>query len=260
MLIAAIALLAYMVCVYIYALFIKNNSIADIAYGGGFILVSFVALMAGNKAQLSWFLFLLIVLWGVRLSTRIYMRNKGKPEDFRYAAWREKWKWAKLRSFLQIFVLQGVIIYVISLPAILVMSRDSLDIMPLYIFLGVCLWLTGFTIELVGDKQLDAFLKISPQKRPTKYIESGLWRYTRHPNYFGEAVLWWGIAFFALGALPSAPYVFISPILITYLLLFVSGVPLLEKRWEGDKDWATYKSKTSMFFPLPPKNSKKTNV
>jgi steroid 5-alpha reductase family enzyme len=255
MLLAAVVLLAYMTLVYVYALKIKNNSIADIAYGGGFVVVGGTAFAVGSQPKIGLYVLGLVLFWAIRLSGRIYKRNHKKPEDFRYAAWRKQWKWLKLRSYLQVFVLQGVIIYIVALPILAIAVHPTQSLHVASLLLGSLVWLIGYFFEVVGDAQLDAFLKIRPEKRPTKFIESGLWRYTRHPNYFGEATMWWGLAIIANGNSSLGLIIWASPVLITYLLLFVSGVPLLEKRWAGDKAWEKYKAKTSVFLPLPPKGN-----
>lgn len=116
---------------------------------------------------------------------------------------------------------------------------------------GFVLWLIGFFFETVGDAQLDAFIK-NPENKG-KIMMSGLWKYSRHPNYFGESTMWWGIALMSLGLSALPLYGFVSPLLITYLLLYVSGVPMLERRWEGNPEWEAYKARTSVIVPLPPR-------
>lgn len=234
----------------------KDNSIIDIAYGIGFIVTAYtLAIIKLTMSPLSIYSFLVLVLitiWGVRLSYRIYQKNKGKPEDFRYAAWRLEWKkkgklYYIVRSYLQIFTLQGFVISIVLLPFTL--SLSLYDIPTNVVWIGVLVWLLGFFFEVVGDKQLDTFIK-NPNKTST-IMQTGLWKYTRHPNYFGESTMWWGLALISLIG-SSSIFVVLSPILITYLLLFVSGIPMLEKKWEGIPEWEVYKKKTSAFLPLPP--------
>lgn len=233
----------------------KDNSIIDIAYGIGFIVTAYVLavirLATYPLSIYSLLILLLITIWGVRLSYRIYQKNKGKPEDFRYAAWRVEWgKKGKfyyiVRTYLQIFVLQGFVISIILLPFTL--SLSLYDIPTNFVWIGVLVWVIGFFFEVAGDKQLDTFIK-DPNKT-SAIMQTGLWKYTRHPNYFGESTMWWGLALISLiGA--SSIFVVLSPILITYLLLFVSGIPMLEKKWAGIPEWEVYKKKTSAFLPLP---------
>ena len=234
----------------------KDNSIIDIAYGLTFVIATLVLttmkLQASALAPASVLILLLITLWGMRLAYRIYSKNKGKPEDFRYQAWRTSWmrkglRYYYLRACLQIFVLQGLIISIVLLPFTLTLTPTTLP--SSLIFFGFILWCIGFYFEVVGDKQLDAFIK--RRHEGNKIMQSGLWKYTRHPNYFGESTMWFGLAFIAYSSGVSF-LVFLSPILITYLLLKVSGIPMLEKRWAGVPEWEVYKAKTSAFIPLPP--------
>jgi steroid 5-alpha reductase family enzyme len=241
----------------------RNNSIIDIAYGPGFILTAlFIACIQLSYQPLPTFgviIFILIAIWGTRLSYRIYKKNKSKDEDFRYKAWREEWskqghQYFLLRSYVQIFILQGIIISLVLLPFTLSISSDLLNSYGYVIalLLGLALWVIGFIFEAIGDAQLDKFIR-SKNEHKGRIIKTGLWKYTRHPNYFGESLMWIGISIIAFGATMSL-FVFVSPFLITGLLLFVSGVPMLEKKWEGIEEWEHYKNKTSMFFPLPPRH------
>ena len=235
----------------------KDNSIIDIAYGLGFIFTAYSLTIykytSSNMSVYTFIILFLITIWGTRLSYRIFKKNHGKPDDFRYKTWREEWSskgklYYVVRSYLQIFVLQGIVISVVLLPFTLSIPLSSL-ISPL-LYIGLLVWLTGFFFEAVGDKQLDNFI-LNPEKKTT-IMQTGLWKYTRHPNYFGESSMWWGIAIISIAG--GAPIIVIlSPLLITYLLLFVSGIPMLEKKWEGVPEWEVYKQKTSAFLPLPPK-------
>ncbi len=256
---SALCLWLYMTVLYVIALYRRDNSIADIGYGIGFIVALVPAyfyrieaeiVTSGRVSLLSMLPLVMVCMWGARLAMRIYLKNHGKPEDFRYAAWRAEWKWFKLRSYLQIFMLQGAIIFLIALPAI-VLSGESVYWPPLLI-LGLLVWLKGFGYEAIGDWQLDRFLK-EPESKG-KLMTRGLWKYTRHPNYFGESLMWWGIWILSLAAHPSAwQCTIVSPILITFLLIKVSGIPLLEARMSKHPDWPEYKRKTSAFLPWFPR-------
>lgn len=247
----------YTTTLFLVAYYKKDNSIIDIAYGPGFIVTAYtlVLLYLGNFSLNlpQWTLLLLITVWGTRLSYRIYGKNKGKPEDFRYKAWRDEWSekgslYFLIRSYLQIFLLQGLVISIVLLPFTASLPFLSTTL-PLF---GIMLWGIGFFFESIGDFQLDRFIKDTDPNKGT-IMTSGLWKYTRHPNYFGEATMWLGIAFISF-SVSSSFVVFLSPLLITYLLLYVSGIPMLEKKWEGNTQWESYKKKTSAFFPLPPKS------
>ena len=248
--------------VFVIALFQKNMGIIDVAYGWGFVLVALFTLIVGDPGFTGLLMTFLVIVWAARLSTRIYLRNKDKPEDFRYASMREKWQkggtWSfVLNSFFQVFMLQGLIIFIVALPVSLVnVYGEGIGVGSIGI-LGLLLWLGGFFFEAVGDYQLAKFIAEPVNKG--KIMTTGLWRYTRHPNYFGESLQWWSLGIIAFGTLLSARGVplallpFISPALIPFLLLKVSGVPLLEKHFEGNKDWEEYKRKTSVFVPWWPK-------
>jgi len=243
--------LLFMTMVFFLALAKKNNGIVDIAWGLGFVLVgSAIFVLRGNGQPRQWLALALVWIWGGRLALHIFRRNRGREEDFRYAAWRRQWgRFFVIRSFGQIFMLQGFLLAVIIAPLLLIVGREQppLNLLDL---LGVIVWLTGFSFETIGDRQLAAFIA-DPANRG-RLMDKGLWRVTRHPNYFGEALLWWGMAILALSA--SGGWLgLIGPIAITVLLLFVSGVPLLEKKYAGRPDWEEYKKKTPIFFPWFPR-------
>ncbi len=249
----AAALFLYMCGLFVCSLIFKNNGVADVGYGLGVVVVVAVALYLTNQ-QNSYIvaLALLTFVWGFRLAGRIFLKNYGKPEDFRYKAWRNSWGFLFIpRSFLQIYMLQGIILFIIALPVTYTIVFPSALEIPMFFFAGIALWVIGFFFESVADFQLDRFIR--EPKNKGKIMTGGLWRYSRHPNYFGESLMWWGIATAAAG-LSSQPLLgFISPVLITFLLLKVSGIPLLEKRWQGNPEWEEYKKRTSVFIPLPPK-------
>jgi steroid 5-alpha reductase family enzyme len=251
---AAVMTLVYMTLVFILALVKKNNGIVDIAWGLGFILVgTTVFALHGQGRTRQWLALALLWTWGGRLARHILRRNRGREEDFRYAAWRRQWgRYFVIRSFAQIFMLQGLLLLVVIAPVLLIAGQEQPPVNPLD-GLGVVVWLTGFLFETIGDRQLAAF--ISDPANRGKLMTNGLWRYTRHPNYFGEATQWWGMAVIALSA-PRGWLGLIGPIVITFLLLFVSGVPLLEKKYRGRPDWEEYKRRTPKFFPWFPKRVK----
>lgn len=248
---AAVLALVYMTLVFILALIKKNNGIVDIAWGLGFILVGTTGFAVyGHGQPRQWLVLALVWIWGGHLALHILRRNRGKAEDFRYAAWRRQWgKLFIVRSFAQIFMLQGFLLLLIITPVLLVVAQKQ---PPLNLLdgLGVLVWLSGFLFEVIGDRQLAAF--ISDPANRGRLMTGGLWGWTRHPNYFGEATLWWGKGILALSA--SGGWLgLIGPVTITVLLLFVSGVPLLEKKYAGRPDWEQYKKRTSIFFPWFPK-------
>ena len=248
---AAAAVLIYMSLWFIVSLLLKRNDVADVAWGGGFIAAAMATLVSwGAAMDRALLVVALVVIWGLRLSLHIGLRNRGKGEDARYRKWRDEWgRYVVLRSFFQIFILQGLLLLVISLPVIRAITAPDTPL-ALIDLLGASVWLVGFLFEAVGDWQLQQYKKDPANKG--KVITTGLWRYSRHPNYFGEVTLWWGVFLIAL-AVPGGWMTIIGPITITGLILGVSGIPMLEKKYEGNAEFDEYKRRTSAFFPLPPK-------
>ncbi len=252
--VCALAVGAYMTAVFLLALILKDNSIVDVAWGPGFFLVVLVIMLrtpgAGTRFDLT---AALVTLWGWRLASHIFLRRRGKGEDFRYAQWRRSWgRWFVLRSFFQIFVLQGVLLLVIAYPVILIGSSAPSPLGALDV-IGLVVWVVGFTFETVSDAQLAAFA-LNKENRG-RLMTRGLWRYSRHPNYFGEATMWWGIFLIAL-AVPGGWRGALSPLAITFLLLKVSGVPMLEKKYAGHPDFPAYARRTSIFVPWFPRRER----
>jgi steroid 5-alpha reductase family enzyme len=247
-----ILLFVYFFIFFMVGTLIKNNSIVDIGWGIGFVVLAwFSTLRSGNLGGANLLITVLISIWGIRLFYHILKRNIGKGEDFRYAKWREEWgKWLIPRAFFQVYMLQGVFMFVVALPVILINYTGRIGDITLFSIIGLFVWLIGFFFESVGDYQLKKF-KENPANKG-KIMSSGLWKYTRHPNYFGEATMWWGLAIIGLSAGASLA-VFVSPIVITYLLLFVSGVPMLEKSFAKRPGYKEYKAVTPKFFPWFPK-------
>ena len=236
---------------FLVALKLRRNDVADVAWGTGFIVLALAGQFAMAAISIRGLLVLaLVIIWGVRLSLHIRLRNRGKSEDPRYRKWREEWgAHATARAFFQVFLLQGFLAVVILVPVTYVLAHQNSDLTWLDA-LGVAVWLTGFAFEAIGDLQLAQFKK-DPRNRG-RIITSGLWKYTRHPNYFGEVTLWWGIWLIAC-SIPGGWKTVFGPATITLLILFVSGIPLLEKKYDGNIEFKEYQRRTSAFFPLPPK-------
>lgn len=248
---SAVLIFLYMNLVFILAVYKKNNSIVDIGWGIGFIIIAlFNFFYAGSYTATQVLVTLLIVLWGIRLSHYIYCRNKHKPEDFRYANWRKQWgKLWVIRSYFQVFMTQGFFMLIVAAPVFVFHFDPGFRLTTLQV-VGTVLWLIGFLFQSIGDLQMSRF-KSDPDNKG-KIITSGLWKYTRHPNYFGEATMWWGI-FVIVVNIPYGWWAIISPLTITFLLLFVSGVPLLEKKYKDNPEFQEYARRTSIFLPWFPK-------
>ncbi len=253
----ALILFVYMNLWFVVSLIKKRNDVADIAWGLGFILIVWASfLFSKDSGPRGLLVGVLVSIWGFRLAWHIFSRNKGKTEDYRYLVWRKKWgRLFYLRSYLQIYILQGILLFFIAVPIMIINKKNGLSLGVLD-FIGVFIWIIGFYFEAVGDAQLRRFVK-NPRNKG-KIMQSGLWAYTRHPNYFGEVTLWWGIFIISLGSSPFF-YTIVSPLTITILILFVSGIPMLEKKYEGNPEFEEYKKRTSVFFPLPTKKYEKDN-
>ena len=241
-------LLTLVFLLWLVSLALKDASIVDIFWGGGFVVVAWVCYFNTNGfAQRKLLLTTLVTIWGVRLAIYLFWRNHGKGEDYRYQAMRKRIKNFPLLSLPIVFIFQGVLIWLISLPIQFAQTRaEDLTVFDL---LGVALWAIGLMFEAVGDWQLARF-KADPNNKG-KVMAGGLWRYTRHPNYFGDALLWWGLFCFAL---PSGWWTIISPLAMTTLLLKISGVALLEKTLAKTKpQYEAYVRRTNAFLPWFPR-------
>ena len=243
----ALLIFAYMLLAFVVAWIIKDNSIVDVFWGAGFIVVTaFSLMMAPDYGMRKVLVAFLVLIWGIRLTWYIYQRNRGKEEDFRYRQWRETWKFFVLRSFFQIFMLQGFFMYIISFPVWYINYHPG-SYLAITDTIGLILFGIGFMFETIGDMQLSVFKH--DKRNKGKLITTGLWKYTRHPNYFGEALVWWGIWFYAIGV-PGGWITVISPVVITILLRYVSGVTMLEKKMSQHPDWPEYAKSTAPFIPF----------
>jgi steroid 5-alpha reductase family enzyme len=246
-------IVTYMTLVFAIAWLKEDNSVADIAWGAGFIiLTAFVVWSGGYVDARQGIVAVLVTLWALRLTAHLYWRNRGIVEREPYRKHKENWHDSPLiRSFFQIFMAQGILLILIATPIIVLFSVESQPLMVLDL-VGILVWLLGFAFETVADLQLKEF--VSNNANQGRVMRSGLWRLSRHPNYFGESVMWWGI-FIIVSPLPYAIFALISPILITYLLFRVTGVPVNEKKYEGNAEYAAYQETTSVFVPWWPKKA-----
>jgi len=246
--------LACMTLLWLISLLKKDASLVDIFWGIGFIIVSlFYFDLTKSHSLRQWLVITLVVIWGLRLSLHILRRNWGHGEDQRYRAWREQagksfW-WV---SYFKVFFLQGIVLWIVSWP-LLAAQQSARSLWTIFDVIGIILWSFGFCFEAIGDFQLARF-KRNPINKG-KVMRTGLWAYTRHPNYFGEAMIWWGFYSFALTA-SSGWWTIISPLLMTFLLMRVSGVAMLEKSLVVTKpEYKSYIESTNAFFPWFPRQS-----
>jgi steroid 5-alpha reductase family enzyme len=248
-----LAAVLFMGFVWLLSLPTRKSSLADIFWGPGFVLIAWLSFsLTDGYLGRKLLLVLLTTAWGLRLSLYIAWRNWGQGEDRRYQAWRASrgasfW-WVSLFS---VFLTQGILLWLISLA----LQVGQCSLTPAHLtgldLLGFLLWCTGFTFEAVADWQLSRF-KADPVNKG-KVMNRGLWAYSRHPNYFGESLIWWGLFLIALPT-PYGWYGLVSPVLITFLLLKVSGVTLLEKDIvERRPGYREYLETTSAFIPWFPK-------
>lgn len=258
-----IALFVFVNLLFLISVVTKRNDVADVFWGPGILLSSFVFLVTSQDPSIAMLVtFILISLWALRIFLHIGSRFlHKKEEDFRYKNWREKWKYFYIRSYFQIYILQGFLMFIMSLSIFslsgisfaqgLGISSPILNI--IFIFMGSVIAIFGLVFEMFADLQLNKFLKDLNFKKQnnieikTYILDSGLWKYTRHPNYFGEITFWFGVLIISI---PYANFLSLIPFgLIVFLLLFVSGIPMLEEKYKNDKDFIIYKSKTPALIP-----------
>jgi steroid 5-alpha reductase family enzyme len=250
--IGLLLILSFMTAVWLLSLAIKKASIADPFWGLGFVVVAvYYHLSSPENSERKMIVLALVTLWGLRLFSYLLWRSYGQPEDYRYAQFRKdygpnRYWWV---SFFQVFVLQGILLWLISAPLLSAQYYNNHQL-GLLDGLAIACWLIGFLFEAGGDYQLVKF-KSNPANKG-KVLNTGFWRFTRHPNYFGDACIWWGFALFSIAAGSYWPV--LSSLLMTLLLLKVSGVAMLEKTLKTTKpEYSEYIRKTNSFFPWIPK-------
>jgi steroid 5-alpha reductase family enzyme len=246
-------ILSMMILLWLISIQIKNVSIVDLFWGSGFILAGLVYfLKTDGFASRKILLLVLVIIWGLRLSIYLAWRNIGKGEDFRYQKFRKEYGenrywWI---SFFQTFLLQGILMWLISAPLLGAQYYAPADHLGIPDLIGVFLWILGFVFEAGGDVQLARF-RADPANKG-RVLDKGFWRYTRHPNYFGDAAVWCGFGFICLSAGSYLPV--LGSVLMIALIIRVSGVALLEKSLKTSKpEYLEYIRKTSAFIPWFPK-------
>ncbi|HSG79557.1 MAG TPA: DUF1295 domain-containing protein [Acidimicrobiia bacterium] len=249
----AVVVAASMVGLWVLSLALRDASIVDIFWGAGFVVVAWVSHVTGDGPEARTLLLAILVsVWGLRLAGYLAWRNVGKGEDFRYRAMRKRhgstW-W--IRSLAVVFVLQGLLMWIVSLPVQAAAVPSEPAALSLLTWPGIAIYAVGLFFETVGDVQLARF-KADPGNAGA-VMNRGLWRYTRHPNYFGDFMVWWGLYVVALGA-AGTWWTIIGPVVMSTLLMRVSGKALLEKSLSKRREgYAEYVATTNGFFPGPPK-------
>jgi steroid 5-alpha reductase family enzyme len=253
MALAAIAIVVLMLITWTISILIKNASIVDIVWGFGFVVVAWTVRLGTDQgdSKRRWLLVAMTTVWGLRLAIYLFVRNHGNGEDYRYRAMRRHFgdKFG-LISLYSVFGLQGLLMFVVSLPVQLGQA-DPTPKVGIIAFIGVGVYAIGLLFEGVGDYQLARFKRDEANKG--KVMSLGLWRYTRHPNYFGDACVWWGIGIVAAET-GSGAWGLIGSAVMTFLLRRVSGVTMLEKTiGKRRQGYDEYIRTTSPFVPRPPK-------
>ena len=231
----------------------RNVSIVDIAWGSGFVVIAWASFLScGSASSRELALVVCTTIWGIRLSSYLAWRNIGKPEDHRYHAMRARiGPRFPLVSLFTVFGLQGVVMWIVSLPLQTGQMMQEAHTVGFVALSGIAIWLIGIAFETIGDWQLARFKHKTENER--RVMDRGLWRYTRHPNYFGDFLVWWGLYLIAWGD-GRYWWSIVGPLLMSVCLLRVSGVTLLEKALvERREGYADYMLRTSSFFPLPPR-------
>ena len=232
-----------------------NATVVDSLWPSMFVIAAWAIHFWGradSSSGRSVLMLAMVTVWGGTLATHLTRRNWGKPEDFRYRLLRRRFEPFALWSLLVVFGLQGLLMTVVSLPLQAVLGDPDPSPLGWLDWAGAVIWATGWAFETISDAQLRRFL--ADESNSDKVMDRGLWRYTRHPNYFGEALLWWGVYVVAVSA--AAVWTLIGPLVMTVLLLRVSGVVLMERGIEHRRPgYAEYAARTSVFIPRPPRRS-----
>ncbi len=242
-----------MTLLWVVSVFLKNVSIVDSFWGITFILasISYYLNTEGHSARKE-LVVALVIIWGLRLSIYLGWRNWNKPEDYRYQTFRKNYGVKRYWwfSFFQVFLLQGILSWLVSIPILAAMYYKPNIELYFIDYIAVVIWLIGFIFEAGGDYQLAKFKNTEGNKG--KVLQTGLWKYTRHPNYFGDATIWWAFGLFSVAVGGYIPL--LGPLLMSWLIVKISGVSLLEKTLKSTKPrYKEYIEKTNAFFPWFPK-------
>jgi steroid 5-alpha reductase family enzyme len=260
----SIAILIYVSVGFVLSVLWRRNDIADVLWGPGILLAAVAGLLKSGhttiSAPLSYLICGFIFLWAARIAWQIGGRFVSKSqEDSRYAVWRKSWQFFYFRSYLQVFLLQGLLMILVAMSAVASTQYEGRQYQTPAVVVGSLVFIFGLIFEAVADMQLNAFVKAKTDK--SEILSTGLWRYSRHPNYFGEVTTWWGLWLIAIAPAIADPttahmaialLALISPVTITILIIKVSGIPMLEAKYAGNQTFDAYKQRTSAFFPWFP--------
>lgn len=246
---SALFLAFYETAWFVAGLALERNDVADVAWGFGPVLLAWwLAVYARSLWVVP--MAVLVSAWGIRVSLRAARRDfaPGRGEGRRYHEWRMTWRYFRLRSFFQVYLLQALLLLLVSAPIVVFAAAPGQGDLVLSV-LGAAIFSAGFAFETVADRQLDDFL--AEKDNHGHVMDRGLWAWSRHPDYFGESVMWWGLGVIALGV-PLGWIGLVGPVTLTALLLFAPGIPRADEQHAGEPEWEAYKARTSAFVPLPP--------
>ncbi len=243
--------LVFMGSAFLLSLYTRTNTVVDIFWGLGYILIAWYTLVStGVYLPRHILVTTLVTLWGIRLSSYMLYRNWGTGEDPRYAELAKDWgTWTLLQSFLKVFMLQGALLWLVSVSIIAINSSLTAGSFRPFDFVAVLIWCIGFGLEVISDWQLHRFL--SDELNKGKVLDWGIWRYTRHPNYFGELLMWWSIWLLAL-PVGSGGITLLSPLTIT-VIIWLFSIPITENHMAANPAYEDYKKRTSTLIPWTPK-------
>lgn len=230
-----------------FAAYFKTDKVTDLSYGLTFVIVALYLVITQQHSLFHIILASMVVLWGIRLASYLFIRILKMKKDDRFDGIRENF-W----SFAKFWTLQGISIWIILLPTIIGMQKEAK--VSMIAILGIIIWLVGLVVETIADWQKYAFK--NDRKTKNKWTDIGLWKYARHPNYFGELLVWWGIFVYVSSSLQGVEFLtIVGPLVISALLLFVTGIPTvasrLEKKHGNNKEFKAYKKNTRLLIPLP---------